>query len=135
MFKILLAPLLFITFHSFSLELPKQLLGHYESEVPAFEFEYQNKKMKASTHHVSLYLKENSLRYSCGKLDFYGSYTEIIEGENILELAVNITNDHSVDFDFGLKIDKKTRTLIITGLKGVPEMQLNKREIVLTKRG
>ena len=111
---------------SLAFDIPTSLHGEYKAEVPGFEFECQDKIYKASSYNVSLYLKSNSLRYMCGEIEFFGTYTNVIQGDNLLQLSVNVSNDASVAFDLGLKIFKKNQTILLTGLKGVPEVLLQR---------
>ena len=87
--------------------------------------------MQASGYNVQIYLKDNSLIYQCGNLKFKGVYTDLIESKNMLVIDVNITNQKSIDFKFRLNVDKKSETILMTGLSGVPETNMQKSDLVL----
>ena len=112
---------------------PKKIQGQYQAEVPGFEFEDNNRTIKTAPYQVTLTLKEDYLWYLCGSIKFYGTYTSVVEKDNIINVKVNISNDMSINFDMDLSVDKKSRSLIISGLKGVPITELPKRDIILKK--
>ena len=134
MLKQLLLCLSLLSLTAFSNTLPKKLVGQYEAIVPAFTFEYQNKELKAAAYQVSVILKSEFMIYRCGQLEFEGTYAKVDETAENVSLGIHIMNGRSVMFDFGIDIDPKTKTMMIKGLKGVPEAQLTPREILLTKK-
>ena len=132
--------LLFLTFLlsttlSFSFVIPEKLLGRYETQVPDFEFENNGQTIKAAAYNVAVTLREDYLWYHCGDLKFYGVFTDAIENDEQIDIHARVSNDLSIEFDFELSINKKTKSLALRGLKGIPELTLHKHEIVLKHKG
>ncbi|MFT4599911.1 MAG: hypothetical protein ACI857_000078 [Arenicella sp.] len=117
-----------------STDLPKICLGQYETEVPAFEFVKNDQLIKASAYDVKLVLFKDHLSYFCGSIEFTGFYDMIENSADEVNMNISVTNSISVDFDFELLLDKKSKTMKMFGLKGVPEMSIPKRQIKLTKK-
>lgn len=123
-----------ISFSGFSLNIPKKILGQYDAEVPAFEFEDNGRTLKASGYTISLVLKEEFMWYQTGTLKFLGEYKEVVEDGELVDIDVEITNEISIKFDIELVVNKKTGSVAINGLKGVPPVTAKKSEIVITKK-
>ena len=66
-------------------------------------------------------------------LELYGEYTNLVEKGPLVDVDIAVSNDLSIKFDFGITYNKKTGAVSIKGLKGVPEMSLNKKEIQISK--
>lgn len=133
--KLFLAFMLLTTLAHASIEIPKKILGEYQAVVPAFEFEDENhEKVQASSYVINIHLKSNHLLYKMGDLEMKGLYSELNEDGKFIDLAVNITNNVSIDFDLDLNINKKTGEIRMYGLKGVPEAKLEKKEIKKEKK-
>ena len=126
--------ILSISLSALSLNIPKKLMGQYDAEVPAFEFEDNGRTLKASGYTISLILKEEFMLYKTGILNFHGEYTDVAEKGDIIDIDVAITNEISIKFDIGLSVNKKTGLIAITGLHGVPPVTAKKREIVINKK-
>lgn len=124
----------FISFIGFSLNIPKKLMGQYDAEVPSFEFEDKGRTVKASAYTISLILKEDFMWYKTGSLKFLGVYQDAVENGDLLDIDVEITNEVSITFDIALSVNKKTGSIAISGLTGVPTLTAQKREIVLKKK-
>jgi len=132
--KALLTLVLFVSIAANSTDLPKVCLGQYEAKVPAFEFVDNNNTIKASAYDVKLVLFEDHIKYYCGEIELTGFYESVEDSSGEVNMAVTVTNSISIDFDFNLLLDKKTKSLKIIGLNGVPEAQLPKRQIKLTRK-
>jgi hypothetical protein len=135
MLKASVFSLVLLAFTSFSAELPKKILGTYDADIPAFEFEYQNKTLKASGFHVSLVLKSEIMIYKCGSLEFDGIYEEVLEEGDNVNIGVSIMNTENVKFDLDLCYNKKNRSVSMCSLVGIPAPNMQKREIVLKSQG
>lgn len=119
---------------SYSFEIPNKLLGRYETTIPDFEFEDNGHTVQAAGYNLAVVLRENYLWYHCGSMQLYGTFTETAENEDNLDIKVNVSNDISISFDFDLSINKKTKSIAITGLKGLPELNMRKHQIQVTKK-
>ena len=132
--KALIILSVFTAINANSTDLPKVCLGQYETKVPAFEFVQNDMLIKASSYNVKLVLFKDYLKYFCGSMEFTGFYEEIDDSSDEVNLSVSITNNISVDFDFELLLNKKTKSIQISGLKGVPVTKLPKSQIKLTSQ-
>ncbi|OIQ37677.1 MAG: hypothetical protein BM555_00355 [Crocinitomix sp. MedPE-SWsnd] len=132
--KALLIFALFASIVANSTVVPKVCLGQYEAKIPAFEFVDNDKTIKASAYDVKLVLFYDHIKYYCGEIELLGFYESVEDSSGEVNMAVTVTNSISIGFDFNLLLDKKTKSLKITGLNGVPEAQLSKRQIKLTKK-
>lgn len=126
--------LLLCTSLSFSFEIPKKLLGRYETHIPDFEFQDNGRTVQASGYNIAIALREDYLWYYCGSLQFFGVFTQTSEDDENLDISVNVSNDLSIAFNFDLSLNKKTRSIAITGLTGIPEVTLKKHEISVTRK-
>lgn len=121
--------------YSFSYIIPKKLLGKYETNVPDFEFEDNGRIVKASGYNLTINIREDYLWYYCGDIEFYGAFTQTSEDEDQVAISVNVSNNFSIGFDLELSLNKRTKSIAIKGLTGFLEVILEKREIVVTKKG
>lgn len=134
MYKAALLFLFILAFNVKSNDLPKVCYGQYEAVMPAFEFMNNDKMYKASSYKVSIKLSPDVVYYKCGRLNFVGTYSNVGQLKDEVSMIVNISNSISVDFNFNVTVNKKTNNLKISGLKGLPETQMVKREIVLKRK-
>jgi hypothetical protein len=127
MLKTFLFTLSFIALNGFAIEIPKKLLGEYYAEVSSYDFEHNDRDLKASSHIIRIILKEDAVWYQSGKLTLEGDYKEVkTEGQNVL-FDINVSNSKSINFDFNLNVNKKTGEAFLSGLKGVPDTKMRKR--------
>lgn len=129
--KHLLLFILFLSINSFCADLPKKILGQYQVKIEAFDFQDNGRTVKAGAYLLSITLKEEFLYYTCGKLTFVGTYSDISEDSDNVVLKANIANDYSVSFDLDISVNKKNLAMNIAGLKGVEVAQLARKEIVI----
>lgn len=132
--KALFLTFLFTTTLSFSFAIPKKLIGRYETHIPDFEFQDNGRTVQAAGYNIAISLKEDYLWYYCGNLEFYGTFTKASESGDLVDISVNVSNDLSVQFDLELSLNKKTKSIAVKGLKGIPEVNLYKREIVVKRK-
>lgn len=132
--KGLIAVILFVAFTANSIDIPKKILGQYDAEVPAFTFMFNNKSFKASGYHLSIIVKDDILWYQCGGLLFSGSFQSVEEEGDDVNVNADFSNEQSISFNLNMKINKKTKSLIIAGHNGIPTANLIKREIVMVKK-
>ena len=131
------ATLLFIFFIAINVksnDLPKVCYGQYDAMMPAFEFEDNNKIHKASAYKVSIRLTPGVVYYTCGSLSFTGTYSNVDQEKEEISMLVSISNSISINFDFNVMVNKKTRNLKISGLTGLPDTEMVKRQIVLKRK-
>ena len=116
-----------------SADLPKVCLGSFETHVPEFEFVHDDKVIQAAAYDIKLHLFEDHLTYDCGKIHFKGFYESIDNYGGKVAMNISIKNGVSILFDFNLLMDKKTREMQITGLKGLPDTSLSRSSIKIRK--
>ena len=133
--KALLFTVLFLSMSwaTHALKIPKKIIGQYQAEVPDFDFEDNGRTVHASGYTLSLILKEEFMLYKSGILELQGSYKSLSENGGLIDLAVEISDNVAIEFDLGLTIDKKTGSIAVSGLKGLPEITLHKKEIQVEK--
>ena len=134
MYKGLLFFLSFIAVSAHSNDLPKYCYGQYDAVMPAFEFEDNDRVHQASAYNLSIKLTPGIVFYQCGLLGFTGTYSNVDQVKDEVSMLVSITNSISIDFDFNISVNKKTRALKISGLNGLPETRLAKREISIKRK-
>lgn len=132
--KILLFTFVFSFFTAFSVSIPKKLIGQYQTLVPAFEFEDNGHTVQASSYTLNLILREDYMWYRTEMLEFYGEYTELVEEGDIIDVSIALSNDLSIDFDIDISYNKKTGAIAVKGLKGVPELEMIKKEIKVVQK-
>ncbi len=116
-----------------SADLPKVCLGSFESHIPEFEFVQDDKVIQAAAYDIKLHLFEDHLIYFCGKIAFTGFYESIDNSGGMVDMNISIKIGVSILFDFNLLMDKKTREMQISGLKGLPSTSLSRSSIKLRK--
>jgi hypothetical protein len=129
--KALLLLALVVVANAFSLTVPKKIMGQYDAEIPAFDFEDNGQVRHASAYSVSILLRENYMWYRCGSMKFRGDYTEIVENGPLLDIQVGISNESSIAFDLEIIIDRRTNSLVLKGLKGLDVVKLDKKQIIV----
>ena len=130
---ILLVCILWVT-NAFSHSIPKKFIGQYDAEVPAFEFEDNGHTVYASAYTLSIILREDYLWYETEMFKFFGEFKNFEENKDHCNIAVDVSNDLSMNFDFDLHINKKSGDVAISGLTGVPVLELQKRAILVTRK-
>ena len=133
--KALLIFTLMLSISASALNIPKKIIGQYDAEVPAFEFEDNGHTVHASAYTLSLILREDYLVYKTEHLEFNGVYKAVKDNGPLVDIDVAISNSISIDFDLDLQVNKKTGSIAIKGLKGVPEVTAIKREISVKRKG
>lgn len=134
MFKAGLFFLSFLALSANSNDLPKYCYGQYEALMPAFQFEHNDKVHAASAYSLGIKLTPEQVFYKCGKLSFTGVYSNVNQEKNDISMMISISNNASIEFDFNISLNKKSKTLRIFGLKGMPDAELAKREIILKRK-
>ena len=132
--KVVLIAFLFCVTSAFSIAIPKKYLGQYDTEVPAFEFEDNGHTVTAGAYTMSIVLQEEYMWYQCGKLRFYGEYLELKDEGEVMDINVEVSNTISIGFDIDISINKNSGAVAVKGLKGLPNLAMKKREIVVTKK-
>lgn len=120
---------------AFSISIPEKIIGQYQAEIPSFEFEDNGRTVHAAGYTLNLLLREDYMWYKTDMLEFYGEYTDLKEKGDIFDVSIAVSNDLSIDFDLDISYNKKTGSLAVKGMKGLPEVELTKRrEIKVNKK-
>lgn len=126
--RLSLLMLIFIATSASAFTLPKKILGQYDAEIPPFQFEEDGEIIQASGYTVSILLRETYMWYRAGNMKFRGSYESVVEDGALVDIKVNVSNKSSVAFPLEMIVNKKTKSLILKGLKGVNQVKLDKKE-------
>lgn len=108
--------------------LPKKILGQYDADIPPFQFEEDGEIVQASGYSVSILLRDTYMWYRAGNMKFRGTYSSVVEEGQLVDIKVEVSNKSSVAFPLELIVNKKTKSLILKGLKGIDQVQLEKKE-------
>lgn len=131
---ILLTSAMFIAITATSVTIPKKLVGQYDAEVPAFEFEENGEVRQASGFMLSILLRESNFLYRAGSLEYKGEYNEINQNGSIIDMKVTVSSSASRSFDLDFVYDKKSKSLAVHGIKGLDEVKCEKKEEVVEKK-
>ena len=129
----LLACAMLIAITATSVNIPKKLVGQYDAEVPAFEFKENGEVKQASGFLLSILLRESSFLYRAGSLEYKGVYNEVNQNGSLVDMQVTVSNSASLSFDLDFVYDKKSNSLAVYGIKGLEQVNCEKKEVVVEK--
>lgn len=121
-------------FSATSVNIPKKLVGQYDADVPAFEFEENGEVRQASGFKLSILLRESSFLYRAGSIDYKGVYNEVNQNGSVIDMKVTVSSSASLSFDLDFIYDKKSNSLSVHGIKGLDEVKCEKKEVVVEKK-
>lgn len=107
-------------------ELPKECLGYYAGEMPAYTVTRNDIEMNIDKHDVSLQITRYDIFYKSGLIELKGSYTFMKQSGSQWLIKANLSNGKNISYQLDLLWTKKTRTLLMSGKNGEPDMILEK---------
>lgn len=114
---------------TFSQELPKECLGFYAGEMPAYTAVKNDIEMNIEKHDVSIQITRYDVYYKSGLIELHGGYTFLKQSSSQYLIKANLTNGKNISYQIDLIWNKKQRTLFYAGKNGEPDLTLEKIEI------
>lgn len=120
--------LLLITPFAFSQELPKDCLGKYAGEMQAYSVTVNDVELNIEKHDVHVEIFPQTISYTSGTISLKGSYTFLKQSGAEYLIKAKLSNGRTVAYDIDLLWNKKTKTLLLAGKNGEPDLVLVKLE-------
>lgn len=111
-------------------DLPKDCLGHYAGQMPAYTVVKNDIEMNIDKHDVKIQITRHEVFYSSGTIKLSGAYTFLKESGNQYLIKVNLTNGKNISYQLDMIWYKKTKKLLVTGKNGEPDVQMEKVEVI-----
>ncbi len=84
--------------------------------------------MEIEKHTVSLMIDSEEISYMSGKIKMKGTYEAIKKEKNEYLIKASFSNGKSVFYEMEFMLNKKNKTILVTGKNGQPNVQLDKLE-------
>ena len=108
--------------------LPKTAFGDYAGEMEAHTVVKNDIELTIEKHTVNLTITPDDIIYESGDIKMTGTY-ETIKGEkNEFLIKANFSNGKSVFLEMEFKLNKKNKTVLVTGKNGQPDVLLDQLE-------
>lgn len=108
--------------------LPKTAFGDYAGEMEAHTVVKNDLELDIEKHTVNLKITEEDITYESGDIRMSGTY-ETIKGEkNEYLIKASFSNGKSVFLEMEFKLNKKNKTILVTGKNGQPDVLLDQLE-------
>jgi hypothetical protein len=122
--------LLLIAFLGFSITnysggLPKSAFGDYTGEMEAYSIMKNDIEMEIEKHTVNLSINDEEISYESGTIKMKGTYEAIKKEKNEYLIKASFSNGKSVILDMEFKLNKKNKTILVTGKNGQPDVLLD----------
>lgn len=110
--------------------LPKECLGYYAGEMPAYTVVKNDIEMNIDRHDVRIQITRTEVFYSSGTIKLSGAYTFLKESGNQFLIKVNLSNGKNISYQLDLIWYKKTKSLLMSGKNGEPDVKMEKVESI-----
>ena len=106
--------------------LPKDCIGHYAGEMPAYRVAKNDIEMNIEKQDVHVQISSTHIYYKSGSLQLKGTYTYLKQSSSQILINADLSNGKNVSYKVDLVWDKKKSTLYLAGKNGEPDITLEK---------
>ena len=126
MLNLALAVLTAFTFSNKATDLPKDCLGRYQGEIPAYNVVKDDMEVTVDKQDVSITITDEFVVYRSGNLELKGNYTLKETEDKSFLLTAEMSNGKSINYVLELLVDKKGSKVKVHGKNGEPDVELTK---------
>lgn len=105
---------------------PEACFGTYAGNMKEYTMLSENGEILVAAHDIKLIITRKFVKYYSGTLELKGTYEVFKQDKKNYLITAHLTNGSNFNYDIECVWNKKTKTILLTGQNGEPDVELAK---------